>query len=87
VEDKENGSGAEAEFLDVPVALIETGAQVRKGIDPEGESIRALADSIRAKGSRPRTYRHFLGISASIKAADATLGDPRKPVTREALPA
>ncbi len=50
VEDAGNGTGAGAEFFDVPVALIETGAQVRKGIDPEGESIRALADSIRAKG-------------------------------------
>jgi hypothetical protein len=52
VEDTGNGTGAgaEMEFLDVPVALIETGAQVRKGIDTEGESIRALADSIRDNG-------------------------------------
>jgi hypothetical protein len=32
-----------------------------------------------------RTYRPFIGISASIKAADATLGDATKPVTRDDL--
>ena len=39
----------------------------------------------RAKGGRPRTYRPFLGISASIKAADATLSDQTKPVTKDDL--
>jgi ParB family chromosome partitioning protein len=39
----------------------------------------------RAKGGRLRTYRPFLGISASIKAADATLSDQTKPVTKDDL--
>jgi len=41
----------------------------------------------RAKGGRPRTTRPFLGISASIKAADATLSDQTKPVTKDDLTA
>ncbi len=36
-------------------------------------------------GGRLWTYRPFLGISASIKAANATLGDPTKPVTLDDL--
>jgi hypothetical protein len=39
-----------AEFMNVPVDRIETGPQIRTEIDPEGESIRGLAETIRERG-------------------------------------
>jgi len=44
------GTGADMEFLYVPIAQIATGPQVRRESDPDGESIHALADSITQKG-------------------------------------
>ena len=38
------------EFIYVPVNLIQTAPQIRRDIDPEGESIRSLAGTIRERG-------------------------------------
>jgi ParB-like chromosome segregation protein Spo0J len=38
------------EFIYVPIDLIQTAPQIRKDIDPEGESIRSLAGTIRERG-------------------------------------
>jgi len=38
------------EYMEVPIDRIETGVQVRTGIDPAGESILALVESIRERG-------------------------------------
>jgi len=38
------------EFIYVPIDLIQTAPQLRKDIDPEGESIRGLAGTIRERG-------------------------------------
>ena len=39
-----------AEFIYVPIDLIQTAPQIRRDIDPEGESIRSLAGTIRERG-------------------------------------
>ena len=36
--------------MNIPIDLIETGPQIRTDIDPEGESIRSLAETIRERG-------------------------------------
>ena len=38
------------EYIHIAIDLIETEAQVRTGIDPAGEAIFALAESIRERG-------------------------------------
>ena len=38
------------EFVNIPINRIETGPQIRTDIDPEGESIRNLAETIRERG-------------------------------------
>jgi len=38
------------EFIYVPIDLIQTAPQIRKDIDPEGESIRSLAGTIQQRG-------------------------------------
>jgi hypothetical protein len=38
------------EFIYVPIDLIQTAPQIRKDIDPEGESIRSLTGTIRERG-------------------------------------
>jgi hypothetical protein len=43
-------SDSPVEYMEVAIDRIETGAQVRTGIDPAGESILALAESIRERG-------------------------------------
>ena len=39
-----------SEFIYVPIDLIQTAPQIRKDIDPEGESIRSLAGTIQQRG-------------------------------------
>ncbi len=48
--DAPEGEATGAVWREIPIDRIETGAQVRTDIDPEGESIRALAETIRERG-------------------------------------
>jgi ParB-like chromosome segregation protein Spo0J len=43
-------SDSAGEFMNVPIDQIETGRQVRTDIDPAGESIRVLGETIRERG-------------------------------------
>ena len=55
------------EFIYVPIDLIQTAPQIRKDIDPEGESIRSLAGTIQQRG-----MMQPLGSSGAARAISSS---------------